>query len=425
MKIQKQKNMAQKKPAFVRKAGPPDTRKNLRVSILIFVVLGSVLVVSVLNNFEPKNYLGQLGGTRSVSSGDDIQKMKLDRDYRELYMKMISSMLNNKGEEIDQNLFNQMQQIINTPVSSRAQNYSSDPEYLRLMSSLNALQNRYSGASINSSYYQDAMLQLLSRLNVSSSSSRVAASSEKAVSSVISSAGLSPGEQQEILMQILFLLMKMNEKFSSSESLSPLPSSVSSAEKKLTYEDFASRRARYAANPDINPNDWFAPAVAYIQYLGLMKGQSNGMFAPSKTLNQAELAAVLANAMTKKEGAKSSAAAVQNFPGWPAWALAKVTELKSHRVNTGFFTANPATPVTRLQAARAISETLLRDLTIDPLTAKTFADTRRLPREIQSYVSLVSSYGIMTGKSSDIFDPYGYLTRAEAAKIFGKAMDAE
>ena len=124
MKIQKQKNMAQKKPAFVRKAGPPDTRKNLRVSILIFVVLGSVLVVSVLNNFEPKNYLGQLGGTRSVSSGDDIQKMKLDRDYRELYMKMISSMLNNKGEEIDQNLFNQMQQIINTPVSSRAQNYS-------------------------------------------------------------------------------------------------------------------------------------------------------------------------------------------------------------------------------------------------------------------------------------------------------------
>ena len=184
---------------------------------------------------------------------------------------------------------------------------------------------------------------------------------------------------------------------------------------------------KYTMNPDIDPKDWYAPAVAYIQYLGLMKGQGDGLFAPTKVLNQAELAVILANAMREQSGGTRPAAAKagQAFGSWPVWGQSAVVELRGRGVDVTFFTATPLSPVTRLQMSRAIADTLLKGRQTNPEQAKSFADTVRLSPVLKNYVSLVSSYGIMTGKTGGLFDPYGLLSRAEAAKIFGKAIEVK
>lgn len=184
---------------------------------------------------------------------------------------------------------------------------------------------------------------------------------------------------------------------------------------------------KYTTNPDVDPRDWYAPAVAYVQSKGLMKGQGDGLFAPTKVLNQAELAVILANAMREQSGGTRPAAAQagQAFGSWPVWGQSAVAELRGRGVDVTFFTANSLSPVTRLQASRAIADTLLKSRQTNLGQAKSFADTVRLSPVLQNYVSLVSSYGIMTGKTGGFFDPYGLLSRAEAAKIFGKAIEVK
>jgi hypothetical protein len=112
------------------------------------------------------------------------------------------------------------------------------------------------------------------------------------------------------------------------------------------------------------------------------------------------------------------------FASWPSWAQDAISSLRAKGVNVLFFTASATAPVTRLQVARAITETVLLGKQADPTKVQSFSDTVRLPPEYLRYVNLVSSLGIMTGKAGGtLFDPYGFLNRAEAAKIFGKAID--
>jgi hypothetical protein len=181
----------------------------------------------------------------------------------------------------------------------------------------------------------------------------------------------------------------------------------------------------YVLNPDIDPKDWYAAAVGYVESKGLMKGQGNGMFTAEKSLNQAELAVILANALRQRGGLHAAAPAGKAYASWPTWGQDAVAELHGQGVNVAFFTANALSPVTRLQMARAITDTLFTGRQLQPLPAKYFGDTAKLPAAVQSYVTAVASLGIMTGKgTTGLFDPYGLVNRAEAAKIFAKALDA-
>jgi len=508
------------------------------VKVVLCGTFLTVLAVSVISLVRPDNFRGAIvpSGSSHSSSQADIQQLKNQQAIQELYIRMVSSMMNDpNGTAISSSLMSLMQQIMAS--SQGGSKTSQDNQALdQLMSSFQALQQHQSQSSLASDYYQQAINQLLQRLQQSQSSVSSAQSKNNSSSvSVISSSSASlmtPEQQQALLMELLFLIMKMNQQSSVSSSpassvsspgsVVPVSSSapavspasntsvpVSSPE-KMTYDGFVSSvesvtrtlnvldpaktaaekqairtmpltnaglgnrllneitpvslqrdkiytyitqelpvtpmsqvladftftsfkiengRAlvaqKYVTNPDIDPKDWFAPAVAYIQYLGLMKGQGDGLFAPTKTLNQAELAVILANAVARQGGTKSYAAAGQVFSGWPVWAQTAIADLRGRGVNVTFFTSSPTSSVTRLQAARAIGDTLLKGLKPDVLKAKSFSDTIKLPIAVQNYVSLVSSYGIMTGKTGGLFDPYGYLTRAEAAKIFGKAMDVK
>jgi len=181
----------------------------------------------------------------------------------------------------------------------------------------------------------------------------------------------------------------------------------------------------YTSFPDVDPRDWYAPAVAYVQFKGLIQGQANGLFAPTGGLNQAELAVILARAMDKRMVMNSSATAGTAFSGWPTWGQDAIAKLRMRGVNVSFFNANPTAPVTRLLAARAITDTLLKGASTNMQTIRYFSDTVRLAPDLQTYINVVSSTEVMTGKASGLFEPYGLLNRAEAAKIFAKAIDVK
>jgi hypothetical protein len=174
------------------------------------------------------------------------------------------------------------------------------------------------------------------------------------------------------------------------------------------------------SNPDIDPNDWYAPYVGYVESIGLMRGQANGFFDAGKIMNQAELAKVLASAVTTEE----LHGAAPQYVGWPVWAQAAIATLKAKNIDVSYFIANPSAPVTRLQMTRAVRAAFLKNADTTGKTVPFFVDTIKLPLALQQDVLTVAALGIMTGnEQAGTFDPYGYLNRAQAAKIFAKALD--
>ncbi len=82
---------------------------------------------------------------------------------------------------------------------------------------------------------------------------------------------------------------------------------------------------------------------------------------------------------------------------------------------------HPSTPVTRLQFAVWMARALHL---VPPAHARTFADQDQIPQADRPLVSAVVAAGIMTGVGHGEFDPAGYLTRAQAATVFGRELES-
>ena len=114
-----------------------------------------------------------------------------------------------------------------------------------------------------------------------------------------------------------------------------------------------------ASFPDVNSNADYAEAVDYISEIGIMVGDEQGNFNPTKTVTRAEMATVICRLMGEDEGSSTEQAL---FPDVPVghWANGYVSKAAELGVVNGYDNGNfgPADIVTYEQAVTMIIRTM-------------------------------------------------------------------
>ena len=173
---------------------------------------------------------------------------------------------------------------------------------------------------------------------------------------------------------------------------------------------------------DVDPDAWYADAVAYAVEKGLMTGTSSTTFAPTATLTRSMMAQILYNL----EGKPSLDNEVLGYPyadvdadAWYADAVywARLEGLVSGYSNEKF---GPNDPITREQLASILYR--YAAYKGDDVSAKAdlsaFTDASSASAWAVDSLKWAVSEGILSGKGSGLLDPTGTASRAEVAQMF-------
>ena len=164
---------------------------------------------------------------------------------------------------------------------------------------------------------------------------------------------------------------------------------------------------------DITMSAWYHDAVDSAVTSGLMKGESDTIFAPNKPLTRAMLATILYRVSGDKAQHSHPFTDVPSgrwFSDAIAWAY------ESGVVNgTSDGTFSPDDNVTREQAAAMLYRFAGRPTASGDVTA--FSDAAKISGYAVEPLHWAVGEGIINGKSEYTLDPLGTATRAEIAKI--------
>ncbi len=157
--------------------------------------------------------------------------------------------------------------------------------------------------------------------------------------------------------------------------------------------------------------------------MGIISGYEDGTFRPEKTISRAEFAAIIAKArgLTLDSQAAltfSDAAAV------PEWARPAIAAAVKAGVISGYEdnTFRPERQITRTELATMI----VRAMKISPAASPelTFSDAGDIPVWARGYVATAVEQGIIAGRSGNNFGAQDNATRAEAATMVIKMLEA-
>jgi hypothetical protein len=159
---------------------------------------------------------------------------------------------------------------------------------------------------------------------------------------------------------------------------------------------------------DVPPNHWASGVIARWSGdgYGVLQGNGDGTFSPSKGLTLGELATILSKTFGYSERISADVT-----PGWADEAVEKA-------IAAGVVAKAPAieasASVTREQAIKYISIAY----GIAPAEGNTtFADDSVIGTEYKPYVKAFQQLGYIVGKGNNDFDPKSAYTRAEAMKV--------
>jgi Zn-dependent metalloprotease len=139
---------------------------------------------------------------------------------------------------------------------------------------------------------------------------------------------------------------------------------------------------------------------------GVLQGNGDGTFAPSRGLTLGELATVLAKIFKYTERVSIEVT--------PAWADDAVEKAVAAGVFDKAAAIDASVPVTREQAIRCIAVAY----GVAPAGGNTaFADDSAIGAAYKPYVNAFRKKGFIVGKGSNDFDPQGLYTRAEAIQV--------
>jgi Zn-dependent metalloprotease len=160
--------------------------------------------------------------------------------------------------------------------------------------------------------------------------------------------------------------------------------------------------------PDVPQGHWASRVIAKwsSEAYGVLEGNADGTFAPSRELSLGELAAVLSRIFGYIERAPAEVA--------PAWADEAVEKAIAAGLITEAGEIDASVTVTREQAARYIALAY----EIAPAPGDTaFADDSAIDPACKPYVNALQKRGCVAGKGGGLFDPKAAYTRAEAVTL--------
>ncbi|MDR2087885.1 MAG: M4 family metallopeptidase [Clostridiales Family XIII bacterium] len=139
---------------------------------------------------------------------------------------------------------------------------------------------------------------------------------------------------------------------------------------------------------------------------GVLQGNGDGTFAPSRGITLGELATILSKTFGYTERTATEVT--------PAWADEPVEKAIAAGVIAKTETVDASVSVTREQAVKYIA---LAYSVAPAFGETTFADNASIGAEYKPYVNAFQKLGYVVGKGNGVFDPKAVYTRAEAMQV--------
>lgn len=182
------------------------------------------------------------------------------------------------------------------------------------------------------------------------------------------------------------------------------------------------------ARPTDIDGHWAAGAIHEAVELGYVTGDTDGAFRPEDPVTREEFAAMLARALLLAgSGSKVAGTVFADQGHIAAWALPYVQEAVRARLVNGYedHTFRGQQPIVRQELAAMMSRALGG---AGPSAAATappaFSDSGLMEPWAKSYAQHVAEAGIMQGKEGGRFAPLERTTRAEAATVLLRLLNA-
>lgn len=153
--------------------------------------------------------------------------------------------------------------------------------------------------------------------------------------------------------------------------------------------------------------------------LPYMAGVSKDKFAPNQKITRAEAASVLKRIIDDKASANDKSSFRDLKEG--QWFYDNIVFIEKEGLISGYEdgTFKPNNPMTRAQFASMMTNYLKLNEGNNPIDFKDVKENYWA----KDAINILSSHGIMVGKSKNEFKPNENITRAEAATIFNKVLD--
>ena len=173
---------------------------------------------------------------------------------------------------------------------------------------------------------------------------------------------------------------------------------------------------------DVFMSDWAQPYIDYVAYKGIMSGDGDRHFRPNDKISREEFLKVVIEALKigKNEAAPAADISFDDVSR-DDWFFSYIETGVGFKLINGVSEHSFGTgePLTRQDAA-----VILHRIIGGASDAKiSFSDVKSISDYAIDAVGALYSKGIMTGDENNCFNPLGFLTRAEAAKIICLGMN--
>lgn len=183
------------------------------------------------------------------------------------------------------------------------------------------------------------------------------------------------------------------------------------------------------AFPDLE-NHWALPYTGRLIGMNVVKGYEDKQFHPEQQVTRAEMTKMLAQllGLTQQEGS-TSFADEQDIPAWAKSAVAaavKMGLIHGYGTSTGAAVFKGSQSVSRAEMAVIIAGVLrvYGEGTVADSAKANFADLAQIPGWAKASVDSAESAGILKGYEDGRFRPNQAVTRAEAAAILSRLLEA-
>lgn len=164
---------------------------------------------------------------------------------------------------------------------------------------------------------------------------------------------------------------------------------------------------------------WAKDSVYSLKKKGIMVGDDQGNFNPTKSITRQEMAVMVAN-LCKAEGYSFNTSTYKMYKDHSkiaGWAIDEVYDLKEFGLMVGDEKGNfnPTKNITRQESAVLFKNLYNKDINIRDVAL--FADDKRIANWARDAVYTLKKLEIMVGGSDNKFNPTHNITRQEAAVL--------
>ncbi|KUK74148.1 MAG: Uncharacterized protein XD91_0104 [Clostridiales bacterium 38_11] len=159
-------------------------------------------------------------------------------------------------------------------------------------------------------------------------------------------------------------------------------------------------------------NHWARQYILELYADGILKGKMETSFAPQDDVTRQEFAVLLSRSFEFGDASARSFSDKNTVQSYAVTAVEKMVYFNIMDLEEDKF--NPERPLTRIEAALAISRILEYP---EQLKAFEFEDVQSISIEELKGLASVFTYEIITGRDAKTYDPYASITRGEISKI--------